>query len=363
VSRSADHLVHDRAKLDEVRAESLNVLGNLLRGQRKVALLDFPNHQNVGDSMIWLGEEQYLRDLHMRVAYVADVQRYSPELLNKRVPTGPILLHGGGNFGDLWPEFQDFREQVVRDFPERQIIQLPQSIQFRDTQAAARANGVFGGHRGFHLLVRDLESFEKAQRLLPDVAVRFSHDSALGWRPPVGERLRGRTRLVVLARQDHEKGLGIAELARSSLRADDVVIDWGLSGYPAVSWRLARMPLGLARVWPWLKRSSLFYPVVRSAYKRLANLNGRAGIRLFQTARGVATDRLHAHVLAVLLGLPHVIADNSYGKIGGVLRATTSSIGEHRLVTDQEEAEAAFVWLAKQVSMKSAAAAPPGGSS
>lgn len=363
MSTSADNPDQDRAALEQVRAEALEVLGRLLRGQQTVALLDFPNHQNVGDSMIWLGEEQYLSDLHMNIAYVADAQRYSPELLSKRVPTGPILLHGGGNFGDLWPEFQDFRERVIKDFPGREIIQLPQSIQFGDARAAARANAVFGGHGKFNLLVRDQESYKRAQRLLPDVALQFCHDSALGWRPLPGKRVKNRTRMLVLARQDHEKALGIAELAHPFIQADDVVVDWGLFGSSAVSWRVARIPLGLARIFPSLRRSSLYYPVVRSAYKKLARLNGQAGVRLFRAASGVATDRLHAHVLAVLLGLPHVIADNSYGKIGGVLRATTSEIGDHRLVSGQEEAEAAFAWLLKRISTGSAVTASLEGSS
>jgi pyruvyl transferase EpsO len=28
----------------------------------------------------------------------------------------------------------------------------------------------------------------------------------------------------------------------------------------------------------------------------------------------VVTDRLHGHILSVLLGIPHVLMDNSYGK-------------------------------------------------
>jgi pyruvyl transferase EpsO len=29
----------------------------------------------------------------------------------------------------------------------------------------------------------------------------------------------------------------------------------------------------------------------------------------------VVTDRLHGHILSVLLGIPHVVLDNSYGKV------------------------------------------------
>ena len=45
---------------------------------------------------------------------------------------GTILLHGGGNFGDLWPIYQRFREHVIAAFPDHRIVQLPQTVHFRD---------------------------------------------------------------------------------------------------------------------------------------------------------------------------------------------------------------------------------------
>ncbi|HEX2412048.1 MAG TPA: polysaccharide pyruvyl transferase family protein [Solirubrobacteraceae bacterium] len=41
----------------------------------------------------------------------------------------------------------------------------------------------------------------------------------------------------------------------------------------------------------------------------------RMGVDLLCSARVVVTDRLHAHVLCVLLGIPHVVTDNVSGKI------------------------------------------------
>ncbi len=38
---------------------------------------------------------------------------------------------------------------------------------------------------------------------------------------------------------------------------------------------------------------------------------------LIETSRGrvVVTDRLHGHIFCILMGIPHVILDNSYGKL------------------------------------------------
>jgi pyruvyl transferase EpsO len=47
----------------------------------------------------------------------------------------------------------------------------------------------------------------------------------------------------------------------------------------------------------------------------------------------VITDRLHGHILCTLLGIPHVVLDNSYGKIQGFLESFT---GECELVRRAE---------------------------
>ncbi|TIO38875.1 MAG: exopolysaccharide biosynthesis protein, partial [Mesorhizobium sp.] len=91
--------------------------------------------------------------------------------------TGPIFIHGGGNFGDLWITHQDFRERVLEQFPNRRIIQFPQSIHYKSQERRERSARIIGGHKNFVLLVRDEESkafaekhFDCEVRLCPDMA-------------------------------------------------------------------------------------------------------------------------------------------------------------------------------------------------
>src|SRR5262245_16129596 len=158
------------ARIDEV-------LGPLLSPGTPCALLDFPNHANVGDSAIWLGETEWLRRQGLRLVYSCDLATYSPERLAARLGGGVILLHGGGNLGDFWVEHQQFREQVMQDFPDNQIIQLPQTIHFFDDWGVGQAQRIFDQHPRLTLLCRDQRSFQFAQRhfqasrfLCPDMA-------------------------------------------------------------------------------------------------------------------------------------------------------------------------------------------------
>ena len=81
-----------------------------------LAVLDFPDIRNCGDSAIWLGEMAYLSGRGKRPAYVSRMHDFSPEALERAVPEGPIFIHGGGNFGDLWVSHQDFRENMLERF-------------------------------------------------------------------------------------------------------------------------------------------------------------------------------------------------------------------------------------------------------
>ena len=332
----------DDLLLRTIRESSAQILETILPTGADVALLDFPDHMNVGDTMIWVGELAYLRRGRHRIRYVCDINRFSEKLLRKRLPTGPILLHGGGNFGDVWPNFQRFREEVVSTFPDRQIVQLSQTIMFTSAEAAARANSVLGSHPDYTLLVRDAESLARAKSQLPDVKVIFCPDMALGWSPnPVAPAKSKIGPLLVLARRDREANSNLADATTKIMIDGDTVTDWGLKGLERRIWKLVRVPARLARVVPGLKDSPIIYPLVAAGYRTMTLLNVRAGLRTFRSASVVVTDRLHAHVLAGLLGIPHVVMDNNYGKIKGVLDASTGQLSTVTFARTTDDATSA----------------------
>jgi pyruvyl transferase EpsO len=62
--------------------------------------------------------------------------------------------------------------------------------------------------------------------------------------------------------------------------------------------------------------------------------------------RVVVTDRLHGHILSLLLGIPHVVLDNSYGKLHQFVAAwTESSPLVHTAQTPDEAANIATTLL------------------
>ena len=50
-------------------------------------------------------------------------------------------------------------------------------------------------------------------------------------------------------------------------------------------------------------------------YDFLARRRVENGLRLLSQAKVVVTDRLHGHILSLLLGIPHVVLANTNGKV------------------------------------------------
>jgi exopolysaccharide biosynthesis predicted pyruvyltransferase EpsI len=307
-----------------MRAEIRRVLRPLFPHDRPAALMEFPVHSNPGDSAMWIGETRYLSEAAVPTVYLSDRFKHSSKRLARRLGQGTILLHGGGNIGDLYPAPQRFREEVIAAFPHNKIVQLPQSIHFDSRAALERARRAFGTHRDFTLLVRDQRSLDLARRefscrtlLCPDIAFYIGELAVP--RPPD-------TEIALLIRTD-------VEATVSSSEAGDL-------GYPARDWEPLPRTIGsraefrLRRGWSRLLGTLVAGPAHRSErlrarsaqpFDRVARQRVTAGCRLLASSRVVVTDRLHGHILAVLLGLPHVVLDNSYGKVKGFYETWTAS--------------------------------------
>ncbi len=289
------------------------------------ALLDFPNHPNVGDSAIWLGERAYFQRVGARVVYTAERGTYAEDRLRARLRGGTIFLHGGGSLGDLYDFTQHFREKVIAAFPDNKIVQLPQTICFREQANLKRARAILDRHPDLTLLVRDRRSLEFARRefrtpslLCPDMAF------ALG----ALNRFQSPTCAVLWLSRTDEESPGYSRLRTSP---DIEWTDW-LDEAPTVlhrlNWLLTRLNWLLTRFIPPQPRiRSLLPGLVSPTFDPLARQRLIRGCHLLSKARVVITDRLHGHILSILLGIPHVLLDDRYGKVKAFYETWTRDCG------------------------------------
>lgn len=277
----------------------------------KFALVDFPDIRNVGDSAIWLGETAYFERQFAgrRPAYVSTLSNFDAAQCARTVEGGPIFIHGGGNFGDIWLGHQTFRERLLDEFRDRPIIQLPQSIHYNDPERIAQTARLIERHGNFTLMVRDYESLAFAEKhfqcltvLCPDMAFAIGETSPVS-APSVP--------VLAMLRKDREQ---VSEARDTSPWPAMPVEDWITE---------SALEINLAKLRGGLSVATSFDPakVRRELLEAAARTRFARGVRQLSRAQVIVTDRLHVHIISLLLGKPHAVLDNSYGKIARYMAA------------------------------------------
>lgn len=327
---------HVTELLDPLRTQIRRALDPLVPLGACCALIDFPHHGNVGDSAIWLGEIAYLKSRKCKIKYICDWKNYNEAALKSAVGTNLILLHGGGNFGDLYPAHQKLKEKVISALPDNRIVQLPQSIHFADETNLAQSQVCLSRHKDFHFVVRDTTSLKLAQQhydsptyLCPDMALMLDL-KPLESQPKTSE-------VVILSRTDEEKAAHLT--AGTGAQLNSVVMDWLDEPEPKhqwlYDWSHRRLGWGSSKIPPFILNKLALVAANAMARERLAR-----GLGLLGQGHVVVTDRLHAIILSWLGGTPVFYVDNSYNKLSNFLNTwLKDSPGLTRCATFDEALE------------------------
>lgn len=307
------------------------------------ALLDMPDYSNVGDSAIWAGEMAWLRrNVGKDPSYVCENNASIAEL-KTYFKGGAILLQGGGNFGDVWPHFQVFRERIISNYPNMHIVQLPQSIHFSEELALEKTATVLRNASHLRLLVRDLESYDLASTrfgcevtLCPDMAF------ALG---PLNRPSIPDLDVLLLLRTDKES-------VRETALVKDLPAGWEQADWidedPTLR-RRARFDMRVSAVLSLNMKRLSKISRRKHYYEMVTDKRMKRGTELLSRAKFIITDRLHVHIISTLMGIPHCFLDNSYGKI---LRFSTAFdtrwVGSHHASSLQDAIACARQWLTEK---------------
>jgi pyruvyl transferase EpsO len=334
----------DLSKLEKIR-DSLHTALAKIGTFEQCALLDYPDYINTGDHLIGLATIFYIADvIKARINYIASLYDFSEELLEKKVGKAPIILQGGGNLGDIWYHHQLFREKIISQYRDRPIIIMPQCIYFENPENLNKAAAIFNAHPNLTLFTRDNYSYELACKYFSNCQVIKAPDMVFHMvdMPLPAYKLNPRRPILYLCRTDEEINRNFSPTA---LEIPNLVVqEWDDSPrnwiYRARGrfgelkewyWRLPGVVLlvregwqkGLSNPKQWLfrQRWEHFHPYPRKFdtfydpfILRYSWSLMQAGVYQLLQSRLVITNRLHAHLLSVLLGIPNVFLPNSYYK-------------------------------------------------
>lgn len=336
------------AGLAALAAEIERVLAGLIAEDEPVAFVNYPNIDNPGDALLWLGTRAALERRGARIATVCEPRTYRRGTIQRAVgERGKILIGAGGNLGDLYPRSpqQAVREQVLRDFRRADVIQLPQSLYFQRARRARRFARLAARHESFTLLLREHESTERASALglhstlCPDIAFALA---------PVRRPGQPDCDVFWLARHGAESKHPLPNLAPGVVAGDFPAAPEQRSG-AAGRGLAAELALNRALVAHANRRragSGLAARLAARRYDALAHSRVRLATRIVARGRALVTDRFHGHALAVLMDIPHVLIDNVYGKNRSLYEAWTNRFPIAHWADDPATAQAIALELA-----------------
>jgi pyruvyl transferase EpsO len=259
-----------------------------------------------------------LRKIGADIVYVCWDQAYDPEQIKRAVGVdGLVMYHGGGNFGDRRTAPHELRLRVLGDFKGYRLLQLPQTVHFDHAENIAETAAAIADHGDFIVLARDATSLKFVQdqfrceaALCPDMAF------FIGPRTPRAPTRDG----YVLARSDIESAgpKSVARLPMESLSGN-----WARGDWLESDWLEAKLANQFCKYNQRFNQYALGRKLMVWLSDVVAASRLRRGTRQLSQGAVVLTDRLHVHILCILLNKRHVVLDNDYGKISTFYRAWT----------------------------------------
>lgn len=260
--------------------------------------LELPYHSNIGDSLIWLGTDYFLKTLSYNCLGQHSIETFDFHPLPQ---DAVILLHGGGNFGDVWRQHQEFRLKVIQTYPDNSIIILPQTVYYESEEIFAEDVRKMNQHHKLTICARDNHSEELlvqkgfSGRLLklPDMAFCINRDMLCADKCDITKQV------LLLLRNDKESPVGYKY---ADINPKDIDIkDWPRQK------EARRMAKRYIRKHAATETDTFF----QTEYlpERI-----REGVRFLSEYRLVYSTRLHVAILRLLLGMHVKMMNNSYGK-------------------------------------------------
>ena len=294
----------------------LEIYKEVMGHYKKAVLIGIANHNNYGDSAITVGEFIALNKLGIELIYYCSTKNCSDlseakKAIQKTAEPVVILSSGGGNFGN-WKHEYELRAKLMETFKDNEVIVLPQSVDFESLQAMEDNARAMNVHSNVTYLFRDHKSYDivvnsglyKYRRVLlcPDAAVQIGMQT-FSFQPTHD--------IVWLKRKDKESFH--SSLPEFPKNLSILVSDW------TPPEQYLNIPSGVS--------------ILERSYSRLLY-----AFRLLSQGKVIITDRLHAHILSVLLDKPNVILDNSYKKLSSYHAAWTPSVHNVLLAANATDA-------------------------
>ncbi len=292
-------------KKEELRSLVCNTLLPLI--DKDYIFIDLPYYQNIGDVLIWNGTEEFLIRVKHRCLYRSSFYTFDNRILDGSTV---IVMQGGGNWGDVWHEHNDFRLKIVQQYPNNKIIILPQTIYYEKDENLKADMDMFAKHTKLYVCARDMVTYQLLKKhlnsatnlLLPDMA--FFLD--------IKECTSKTGKSLFFKRIDKELNefIGYDIVPKNADKHDWPTYE----NLVSVDKWMGRIVYVLQKIRPTFKLTNYHWINDILYQKYIRHIYLKEGIKLLNQYDKIYSTRLHAAILGVLLGKQVYFFDNSYGK-------------------------------------------------
>lgn len=263
------------------------------RDENKVFLIGTPEYGNLGDHLIAFAELQFLRQVygHDNVVEVTENNiRYDFSRVYKCIGLkNKIFLQGGGNISDIWVDQENLRKKIIKKFPHNEIVVMPQTVYISNPKNIEKILGKYGAN--VTICAREKKTFDlicnsgkKEVLLCPDMAL-YLWEYCQKYRDV---QKRKRNGVGVCIRNDVEASL---DMNKKEIETASRAIGCEVEMFSTV------------------KDDFIL------SFNRKCEIDNM--LDYISAKKIIITDRLHAMLMAYLVGTPCVAFANSNGKVEG----------------------------------------------
>lgn len=271
---------------------------NIHNENKKIWLLNTPEHDNLGDHLIAESELELIKKIkpEYEVIEVTDMEYlWHREKLRAIITKKDLLvITGGGFLGSMWLyNAENTVREIITDYPDNKVVILPQTIFFENNERGKKeflkTSRIYNNHDKLTICLREKKSYEILKtmlsgnsklHLLPDMGLFFDYDVHVKRRENIG----------ICFRNDKE----------STLCADDKKYIIQIAKMQATGIKFIST------------HSGKFDDRKNRAEQIEKKMQEIASMSL------IITDTLHCMIFAALCGIPCIAFDNVSNKVSNV---------------------------------------------
>ena len=248
--------------------------------KKKIILMGSPEYNNLGDHAIAYATEFFIKDNISDVEYFEIPEKeilYNIKNLKKIINKEDILLlQGGGNMGDIYPDQVKIRKKIIKEFKDNEIIIMPQTIYF--AKKTSRLPYYYYKHQNLTIFTREKVSYEIVKNMYYKDRVYLVPDIVMYLIGKLKLEKNYTTKVLVCIRNDKESKSNTYQKKVEEVLKDNNII------YENISTVIDKNI------------------ILKERKKYLMNL-----FEKFSNSRLIITDRLHGMIIAAITKTPCIV--------------------------------------------------------